>query len=283
MRNIIVLIQRFYLFLLFLILQVVALYILFNNNNFHRTEFIQHSNGLTGFVYSKRSSLSEYLRLSEINDELSLENAVLRSERPENFLYLRTDQDTIINATTLQRYVYRTAKVVNATINREKNFITLDRGKLSGVDADMGVIANGNLIGVVRSASDHYAVVMPIIHADFRASVKLKRSGVIGSLQWRGGDPSTADVVEIPKNIPVSVGDSIITSGYSTYYPANILVGTVDIIDDETSNEYHILKVKLAADIRMTSQVQVVGDLFKLEQDSLLNLVIQQDAANSRK
>src|SRR5690606_30519538 len=131
-----------------------------------------------------------------------------------------------------------------ATVNREKNFLILDRGKLSGVDADMGVISNGNLIGVVRSASDHYAVVMPIIHADFRASVKLKRSGVIGSLQWRGGDPRIADVVEIPKNIPVTVGDTILTSGYSTYHPAEIMVGTVETIDDETSNEYHVLKVR---------------------------------------
>ncbi len=283
MRNIIVLIQRFYLFLLFLVLQVVALYILFGNNNFHRAEFIQHSNDWTGFIYGRRSQLSEYLRLGEINDELSLENAVLRSERPENFLFLRNETDSIKNAKTLQRYVYRTAKVVNATVNREKNFLTLDRGKLGGVNADMGVISNGNLVGVVRSASDHFAVVMPIIHADFKASVKLKKSGVIGSLEWVGGNPGVADVIEIPKNIPAAIGDTVLTSGYSTFYPAEVIVGTIENIDDESSNEYHILKVRLGADIRMLSQVQVVGDIFKIEQDSLLNVVKQQDAANGRK
>lgn len=283
MRNILVLIQRFYLFLLFLLLQVVALYILFDNNNFHRAEFIQHSNDWTGFIYGKRSQLSEYLRLGEINDELSLENAVLRSERPENFITTRTGADSVENTKTLQRYVYRTAKVVNATVNREKNFLTLDRGLLSGVKADMGVLANGCLVGVVRSASNHFAVVMPVIHADFKASVKLKKYGVIGSLEWAGGNPGVADVVEIPKNIPAAVGDTVLTSGYSTFYPAEVLVGTIESVDDESSNEYHILKIKLGADIRLLSQVQVVGDILKMEQDSLLDKVTQQDAAYGRK
>lgn len=283
MRNIIILIQRFYLFLLFLLLQVVALFILFGNNNFHRAEFLQHSNDWTGFIYGKRSQLSEYLRLGEINDELSLENALLRSERPENFLVLRDDADSITNTKTLQRYVYRTAKVINATVNREKNFLTLDRGRMGDVHADMGVLANGSLVGVVRSVSDHYAVVMPIVHADFKASVKLKKSGVIGSLEWVGGNPGIADVIEIPKNIPATIGDTVLTSGYSTFYPAEVFVGTIEAIDDESSNEYHVLKVRLGADIRMLSQVQVVGDIFKMEQDSLLDKVRQDDAAYGRK
>ena len=283
MRNIIALIQRFYMFLFFLGLQAAALFILFVNNNFHRAEFIRQSSDWTGYIYNKRAQLSEYLRLGEINDELSLENALLRSERPENLIAIRHNADTLNNTQTLQRYVYRTAKVVNATVNREKNYLTLDRGTLSGVHADMGVISGGNLVGVVRSASEHFAVVMPIIHSDFKASIKLSKSGVMGTLQWPGGNPGYAQVVEIPKNIPAQIGDTVVTSGYSTFYPAQILVGIIAEIDDESDNEYHILKIQLAADIRMLSQVQVVGDILKNEQDSLLNTVSQQDAAYNRK
>lgn len=282
MRNIILLIQRFYLFLLFLALQVGALYILFSNNNFHRAEFIRQSNDWTGYIFSKRSQLSEYLRLGEINDELSLENAVLRSERPENYLILRNKTDTVNDAKAIQRYVYRTATVVNASVNREKNFITLDRGLLSGVGPDMGVISGGALVGVVRSASEHFSVVMPVIHADFRASVKLKKSGMIGLLQWRGGSPDRAQVIEIPKNFPVHEGDTIVTSGYSTFYPSEIMVGTIEEIDDESSNEYHVLNIALEANFRMLSKVQVVSDIFKAEQDSLLDIVKQQDATHGK-
>jgi rod shape-determining protein MreC len=282
MKNILALIRRFYLFLLFLGLQGLALTLLFRNNRFHGSEFVRHSSDWVGGVYSQRAQLSEYLRLGEINDQLSLENALLRSTSQENYWLLRTEKDTLNDSTSIQRYVYRTAKVVNASVNREKNYITIDRGALGEVGPDMGVIAGGNMVGVVRSASEHFAVVMPIIHADFKASVRLRKSGAFGSLVWRGGDAQIADVIDIPKNIPVAPGDTIVSSGYSAFFPANIHVGTVEWIDD-SDNDYHIIKVRMGADFRRLDHVLVISDIFKQEQDTLLNKVEQQDAANSKR
>jgi rod shape-determining protein MreC len=255
---------------MFIALQIVALSFLFKNNNFHQTEFIRHSSDWIGGIYSKRAQLSEYLRLGEINDELSLENAQLRSQSSDNFIAIRADVDTLVDTTFKQRYTYRTAKVVNATVNREKNYLTIDRGWNGGVTADMGVISGGNILGVVRSVSEHFAIVMPVLHADFKASVRLKKSGAFGSLVWNGGDASLADVIEIPKNIPVEIGDTLVTSGYSTFFPANVHVGIVHEIDDESNNDFHLLKVRLGADFRRLDHVLVISDLMKAEQDSLL-------------
>jgi rod shape-determining protein MreC len=243
---------------------------------------VRHSSDWVGGIYSQRAQLSEYLRLGEINDQLSLENALLRSEAQENYWNLRTETDTLNDKTSIQRYVYRTAKVVNASVNREKNYIVVDRGTLGSVTADMGVIAGGNIVGVVRSASEHFAVVMPVIHSDFKASVRLRKSGAFGSLVWRGGDAQIADVIDIPKNIPVAPGDTIVTSGYSTYFPSNINVGTVEWVDD-SDNDYHLIKVRMGADFRRLDHVLIVSDIFKQEQDTLLNKVEQQDAANSKR
>ncbi len=281
MKNILALIQRFYLFLLFFVLQIVALIFLFKNNNYHQTEFIRHSSDWVGSIYSQRAELSEYLRLGEINDQLSLENAQLRSEAPENYYTLRTDLATVNDTLTKQRYYYRTAKVVNASVNREKNYLTLDRGWNGGIQADMGVIAGGNLVGVVRSVSEHYSVVMPVLHSDFKASVRLGRSGSFGSLVWPGGDASIANVIDIPKNIPVQQGDAVVTSGYSTFFPANITAGYVIEIDDESDNNYHVIKVRLGADFRKLDHVLVVSDIFKTEQDSLIKKVEIEDASNN--
>ena len=282
MKNILALLRRFYLFLLFLALQAIALTMLFRNTRFHGAEFVRHSSDWVGGIYSQRAQLSEYLRLGEINDQLSLENALLRSEAQENYWNLRTETDTLNDTTSIQRYVYRTAKVVNASVNREKNYIVVDRGTLGSVTADMGVIAGGNIVGVVRSASEHFAVVMPVIHSDFKASVRLRKSGAFGSLVWRGGDAQIADVIDIPKNIPVAPGDTIVTSGYSTYFPSNINVGTVEWVDD-SDNDYHLIKVRMGADFRRLDHVLIVSDIFKQEQDTLLNKVEQQDAANSKR
>jgi len=282
MKNILALLRRFYLFLLFLCLEAIALTMLFKNNRFHGSEFIRHSSDWVGGIYSQRAQLSEYLRLGEINDQLSLENALLRSAAQENYWNLRTESDTLLDSTHVQRYTYRTAKVVNASVNREKNYVVIDRGTLGDIRADMGVISGGNIVGVVRSASEHFAVVMPVIHSDFKASVRLRKSGAFGSLVWRGGNAQLADVIDIPKNIPVAPGDTIITSGYSTYFPANLHVGIVEWVDD-SDNDYHLIKVRMGADFRKLDHVLVVSDIFKMEQDTLLKKVEEQDAANSKR
>jgi rod shape-determining protein MreC len=280
MRNILALIQRFYVFLLFLALQVLALAMLFSSNNFHKAEFINHSSDWVGSVYSQRARLSEYLRLDEINDELSLENAQLRSMLPESFASMRTRVDSIVDSVSFQRYSFRTAKIVNATVNREKNYLTLDRGSDSGVMPDMGVISNGGIVGIVRSVSRNFAIVMPVLHSSFKASVRLRKVGFQGALIWPGGDPSYADVMEIPRNVPIELGDTIVTTGHSSYFPANILVGTVAAIDD-SDKDFHILKVKLKADFRRLDYVQVVSDILKDERENLENQIEQQDAANN--
>jgi rod shape-determining protein MreC len=282
MKNILALLRRFYLFLLFLCLEAIALTMLFKNNRFHGSEFIRHSSDWVGGIYSQRAQLSEYLRLGEINDQLSLENALLRSSAQENYWNIRTESDTLLDTRNVQRYIYRTAKVVNASVNREKNYVVIDRGTLGDIRADMGVISGGNIVGVVRSASEHFEVVMPVIHSDFKASVRLRKSGAFGSLVWRGGNAQLADVIDIPKNIPVAPGDTIVTSGYSTYFPANLHVGIVEWVDDN-DNDYHLIKVRMGADFRKLDHVLVVSDIFKMEQDTLLKKVEEQDAANSKR
>jgi rod shape-determining protein MreC len=86
MRNILALIQRFYVTLLFLALLTVGGFMLFSSNNYHRSAFVEHSTDLVGEIYNRRDNLSRYLRLGDINDQLSLENARLRSRLPENYL-----------------------------------------------------------------------------------------------------------------------------------------------------------------------------------------------------
>jgi rod shape-determining protein MreC len=268
MRNIITLLIRYHNFLLFLGLQVIALAILYNSGNFHRSELLSHSSDITGAIYSRRSDLTRYLRLGEINDALSLENADLRGQLADKYR-IRNDIDSVIDTTLLQRYEFRSASVVNATVNREQNFLMLDRGYEGGIRPDMGVIANGCLVGVTRSVSRHFSMVMPVIHSDFKASVRIGRNGSFGSLVWRGGDAAIAKVIEIPKNIQVNPGDTIFTTGYSTYFPPMIWVGQVVSVDD-SDNDYHVIDVRLAADFRRISYVDIVTDLLQSEQDSLI-------------
>ena len=72
MGNLLALLQRFHVLLLFLVLQVFSLIVLFSENNFHRKEFIRHSSDFAGYIYEKRDEFTSYLRLAEINDQLPI-------------------------------------------------------------------------------------------------------------------------------------------------------------------------------------------------------------------
>lgn len=280
MRNILALIQRYYVFLIFLALQAFSLYVLFSNNNYHRAEFISHSRDWVGSIYSKRTQLKEYLMLGEINDRLSLENAILRSQLPENFGMVDTARTSNFDSLSFKKFEYRDAKVVNVTLNRERNYLSIDRGRLGGVEKEMGVIANGSIVGIVSSVSDHFSVVMPILHSKFQASVRMKGSGDFGLLAWPGGDPEIADVKEIPKHVQVAIGDTVVTSGYSSHFPSSLMVGYVYSMDDRAEENFHRIKIKLSTDFRKLSYVTLVKDLMKYEQDSLLQQVRALDGDN---
>jgi len=281
MKNILALLRKYYVFLIFVGLELISLSILFANNRYHQAEFLHHSSDMVGNIYERRARLSEYLRLGEINNKLSLEIAQLREQNPMSDFFIRRDYNPITDTAHFQRYSYRTAKVVNASVNREKNYLMIDRGSIGEVHPDMGVISDGNIVGVVRSVSDHFAIVMPIIHADFKASVRLKRLGIFGSLVWgRSRNPEIAEVQDIPKNIPVQIGDTIITTGYSSFFPSHVHAGIVEEIDDVSNNDNHILKIRLGANYRRLDHVLVVSDLMKTEADSLTQQIEQQDAAN---
>jgi rod shape-determining protein MreC len=278
MRNILALIQRFYVVILFMALEVFSLIVLFSSNNFHRSAFIQHSSDLVGTVYSKRSQLSQYLRLGEINDQLALENARLRSRLAENYLVVDGATHLLNDTIRKQRYQFRTARVINATVTRDMNYLTLDRGRKQGIANDMGVISGGSIIGVVTSTSDNFSIVMPLIHSNFQSPVQL--NGFYGQLTWPGGDPERARIDDIPKHARVTPGDTVITTGYSFAFPQGELVGFVEEVDDEDKESFHVVTVRLATDFRKLNYVEVVTDLFRNEIDSLQKAQIQSDGAN---
>ncbi|MCC6601180.1 MAG: rod shape-determining protein MreC [Crocinitomicaceae bacterium] len=280
MRNLLALIQRFYILLLFIALQTIALILLFRNNNFHRSEFVEHSSDAVGFIYSKRDKLSRYLRLEQINYQLAVENAILRSHLPANFDVLDTASGIYTDSLKYQRFKFRSAKVINVTINREQNFITIDRGQDEGIEREMGVISDGALVGIISSVSDHFSVVMPVLNSKFQGSVRMKKSGDFGIVVWTGGDPAIAEVIEVPKQTIVSPGDTVITSGYSRHFPANLMVGTVVEVE-EPDNAYHLIKIRLSADFRKLNYVQVISDIYRAEQDSIEQIATQENGANN--
>jgi rod shape-determining protein MreC len=274
-RNIFLFIRRYFNFLFFLVLQIIALSFLFRYNKFHEAAFMGVANELTGRVSEKFSNVQYYFHLNQTNQSLAKQNEALLNQLKGNFPGTDSAQkvvsDTIrIDSTTsVRKFLWRSARVVNNTVTLPNNYMTISRGEKQGLRKDMGVVSPEGLVGTVINTSENFAVVMTMLNRQSSVSAKLKKTGDIGKVQWNGNSPYFVEMVNVPKNVQVAPGDSVVTSGYSLTFPEGIMVGVVhEVINSKTSN-FFTLKLRPATNFFRVEYVNVVENLQREEQRKL--------------
>ncbi|MCG8412053.1 MAG: rod shape-determining protein MreC [Bacteroidales bacterium] len=264
MRSLLNFLLRIHFLLLFILIEIFSIALLVNNNNFHRAKFVNITREFAGNFYSKINNLKKYMTLSEENDRLAKENTrllnILESTYKSDELFFRSINDTILN----QRYRYTSARIVNNSIDRKHNFLTLNKGRLQGLKPEMAVVANESIVGIVKGVSDNYSTVISLLNTDLKVSAKIKKNGYYGSLGWDGRKYTFAILKDIPLHVNIQKGDTIITSGYSSIYPEGILIGYIDDFHEKSGSFYEI-KVKLSTNFKNLSHVNVIGNLMQNE------------------
>ncbi len=259
MRDFIRFIIKYHFAILFFIIELVCLLLVFNYNAYQRSTFLSSSNALTGGIFKSYNAGAEYLMLREINEDLARENAYLRSRLPESYRASKDYFTLVHDSLSMQEYIYRSARVINNSTNKRFNYITLNKGRLNGIEPEMGVISNKGVVGIVKNVSDNYSTVISIINTRLKISAKLKASGFFGSVEWDGTSYQHVYLLDIPRHANVQVGDLVVTSGYSAIFPEGILLGNVeDVVLDKGASFYRI-KVKLSVDFKNLSFVEIIG------------------------
>lgn len=254
--------------LLFALLLGLSLSLVVNGNMHHRAQAISSSRAAIGRIYGVRSSITEYAGLRQVNDGL---NRALALERSRSYGMPHGADSTSVMEDSLRglRYAFITARVINSTTHKERNYITLDRGGADGIRPDMGVVGADGIVGVVRDTSTHFALVTSVLNPDHAASAQLKGSRHFGQLRWNTGDPLTVSLSDIDKHVTVSVGDTVVTRGSEGVYPPGFPVGVVVKVENDPGIPFHVITVRLREDLTRSAQVQVVSDLMRAERDSL--------------
>jgi rod shape-determining protein MreC len=274
-RNVFLFIRRYFNFIFFLVMQIVALSFLFRYNKFHEAAFMNVAGEITGSLDAKYNGIEYYFRLKTTNDQLVKENERLRQLLKENYEgfdslgKLITDTIKIDSLNRIQKYFYLSAKVVGSSINSQANFLTIHRGAAQRVKPNMGVVGPQGIVGTVVNVSENYSSVMSLLHRQYRVVVKLKNGGERGTVEWDGASPIFVTLKDIPKSAKVAKGDSVVTSPTSSLFPGNIMVGTVyEIIDDKSSN-FYTLKLKTATNFFNVEYVYVIANTQYEEQKRL--------------
>ncbi len=246
--------------------------LLFSHNTFQQSIYLSSANIVASKIFGVATNVTDYFNLRTINASLQERNAQLENEvfnlQNEINGYRTLLNDT--NALTFsRRFNYVSASVLNNSLRRPRNYFTIDKGASDGVRTGMGVVDQNGVVGIVNVTSPHTARIISLLNETQHFSVKIKDTPFVGSLSWKGGDPTTAYVEEIPRHVRYTIGDTIVTSGFSTTFPEGIPVGTVMARVRSGDDNFFVLKVRLTSDFTTLSTVRVLQDALKSELDSL--------------
>ena len=186
MRNLLEFLTKYHHWLLFIVLEVISGVLLFKYNRYQGSVWLSSANAVVGKVYEWESKALSFLTLSKANEELSLRNFYLERQVDQlRRLYTDATRDTTAmerkELEFLSQYQLIPAKVVDNSLNKKENLMTIDKGRKDGVEVDMGVACGNGIVGVVYLAGDHYSVVIPALNVSFsRFSCVLRGRGTFG-------------------------------------------------------------------------------------------------------
>lgn len=269
MRNLFLFIWRNYFIFLFLLLETLCVYLIVQNNNFQRASFVNSSNSISATILEASANVKEYFYLKDANEKLAKENAELRGKLMVSYAVSLNEVHTSHDTTFHQKYTFTSAKVVNNSTNRRNNYLTLDKGSKQGIKKDMAIITSTGVVGYVKDVSDNFCTVMSLLNSKAIFSSKIKKDGSFGPLSWDDGDDfGTATLHDIPTHVRLIPGDTIVTSAFS-YFPENIMIGTVESYVQKSGQYFYTVKVKLSTDFKKLSHVYIVTNIMKDEQEGL--------------
>jgi len=284
MKNLFRLIFRYHVVFLFVLLETLSLSMVVTYNNYQRAVFLDSSNFFSGTLYEGFSSFFQIFEFKQVNIRLAEENILLRNALQEHLLKSNPGTYHSSDSINLPRiakdssknvvYHFTTARVINNSINQQHNFITLNKGRRDGVKVDMGVIANGQVVGLVTNVSDNFSTVISLLNSRWKISAKIKRNDYFGSLSWNGKDYRRVQLNEIPYHVPVQNGDTVVTTGYSSSFPEGLMIGTISDYSIGTGSNFYKIEIMLAADFK---NLVIVG----LVENKQLNEIKQLESLNN--
>lgn len=217
-------------------------------------------------VFGVRSMVTDYFGLQEKNAYLAEQNAKLLTqistmdgkEIPMDSLKMEKDTSQVDSTKVEPLYQFHEAKVINKSVHRLHNYLTINKGSNDGIRQEMGVMGTDGVVGIIDRVSPNYSTIISLLHKQSYLSAKIKKNNYFGSLSWDGKSEFIAQLKDVPNNVPVEKGDTIVTSGYSALFVEGIPVGTVENIHLEPGSNFQLIDVRLSTIFRKVDYVYVI-------------------------
>lgn len=282
MNNLLDFLSRHYHWFLFALLEVMSMVLLFQHNSYQGSVWFSSANTVAGKVYETNANVTQFFSLVKLNEELTHRNIYLEQQvkmLSEQLLDKDVDTSLVKNAgmKVLEHFKLIPAKVVSNSVDKKDNLITINKGEADGIRKDMGVVSGNGVVGIVYMTGKHYSVVIPVLSSMSSISCTIEKRGYVGYLHWTGGNSQMAYVDDIPRHAHFRLYDRVVTSGYSSVFPAGIAVGKILHVYNSSDGLSYRLQVQLYTDFSRLrdvcviddSQIQEQLDVLRAAQDSL--------------
>lgn len=251
---------------LFIILQIICFFWVVSNNEHQKQIYFYSTQRYSNLVTRQYKGILDYFSLRKVNQQISDENAsLIKRIAAEQAVMM----DTVQLDSTMAMYEVISSNIINNSVARRNNMLTLDKGSLDGINPGMGVISNKGVVGIVTDVSAHFSLVMSLLHSKSRLSCQIPHCGFFGTLVWNGQDPGLLQLEDIQRYAEVRKGDSVVTSGYSIVFPKNILVGKIADYRVEAGSFTYSIQVEPEQDFFRLQRVYVINHRLKEEKETL--------------
>ena len=237
---------------------VFSTFILLNNKNPKMSIVRGKATEVVSFFSSPFTWVQSLISLEKENQLLREKNLVL-SLQVESMLNLQNENNALLEMLEFkknEKFIIKSAKVVNKGIQPNLLSIIIDRGTVDGVKNDLPVLTPKGVVGKTIETSRNNSIVQLISDANFRLSTRILPSGATGILRFINGE--TAEIREVQKNVVINIGDKVVTSGFSDIYPAGLPVGTVKGVYQDRGSFQKVVSIALPNNLNAFQHVFII-------------------------
>ncbi len=202
----------------------------------------------TESIVTENSTLKAQLAtLTTKNSELTTHLAQYQ-EYEEQLKFARQNEYTFVPAKIISRVGQGTSTQI----------VTINQGTHNGIANGYPVIyGDGILIGIVVNAQDSYSEVALVTGSFISIQGMIQNDAKTpGLIRGEFGTGLLMDL--ILKDNPVAIGDTVITSGQDQYIPRGLLIGTVDVVRDESSELFKQATLRPVLPYENSSVVSII-------------------------
>lgn len=250
-------VKRVYVFIVFIALEILAVSYYQRSSIYTNAKIVVAVNSVTGGLQEEIYDMKTFFLLRNENERLNDEIAVLRNKLAQFESDSTVNWTEFYDSTTL-KYSYIPANVVNNSYVKQNNYITINKGTVDGVSESMSILVGENIVGYVITSSENYSVGISLLNTNFKTSGQEINGKYTGAIGWNGVDIKKATISEIPKYAEINVGDTIVTTNFSSKFPQGIKIGVIESLELINATYYNA-EMSLFADFTTLDNVSIVN------------------------